>query len=84
MLRHWPALLVVVRSKKRTTPIPPKTGWPPGLLQDDSSELSRWFASRLDARETLRKFIRDENNRIHERQLSSVCATEDEVDLGRG
>lgn len=28
-----------------------KTGWPPGLLQDDSRELSQWFASRPGARE---------------------------------
>ncbi len=28
-----------------------KTGWPaPELMQDDSRELSKWFASRLDAR----------------------------------
>lgn len=27
-----------------------KTGWPPGLLQDDSRELSQWFASQPDAR----------------------------------
>ena len=27
-----------------------RTGWPPGLMQDDSRELSRWFASRIDAR----------------------------------
>ena len=33
----------------------PRTGWPPGLPQDDSSALSRWFASRLDARYVLRK-----------------------------
>lgn len=26
------------------------TGWPPGLLQDDSRELSKWFAGRLGAR----------------------------------
>jgi hypothetical protein len=32
-----------------------KTGWPPGLLQDDSKPLSRWFASRIDARWTVRK-----------------------------
>jgi hypothetical protein len=31
-----------------------KTGWPAGLLQDDCSELSRWFASRVDARRTVR------------------------------
>lgn len=33
------------------------TGWPPGLLQDDSRELSRWFASRPDARYVLRKHL---------------------------
>lgn len=31
------------------------TGWPPGLLQDDSRKLSDWFASRIDARHTVRK-----------------------------
>lgn len=35
-----------------------KTGWPPSLLmQDDDSRLSRWFASRPDARYTFRKNI---------------------------
>jgi hypothetical protein len=34
-----------------------KTGWPPGLLQDDSTGLSRWFASRLDARWVLRQWL---------------------------
>lgn len=32
-----------------------KTGWPPGLLQDDSKGLSRWLASKPDAREVVRK-----------------------------
>lgn len=27
-----------------------KTGWPPGMLQDDSRELSRWLATRPGAR----------------------------------
>lgn len=27
-----------------------RTGWPPGLLQDDCSAMSHWFASRPDAR----------------------------------
>lgn len=31
-----------------------RTGWPSGLLQDDSRELSRWFASRIDARRCVR------------------------------
>lgn len=34
-----------------------KTGWPEGLLQDDSRELSRWFASRIDARHVLRQHL---------------------------
>lgn len=25
------------------------TGWPPGMLQDDSRELSRWLSTRLGA-----------------------------------
>lgn len=32
-----------------------KTGAPPGLLQDDSRKLHKWFASRLDARHVIRK-----------------------------
>jgi hypothetical protein len=32
-----------------------KTGWPPGLLQDDERKLSRWLASRPDALYQLRK-----------------------------
>lgn len=32
-----------------------RTGWPPGLMQDDSRELSRWFASCLDARRVARQ-----------------------------
>lgn len=34
-----------------------KTGWPPELLQDDSRQLSKWFASRLDARYVLRSVL---------------------------
>lgn len=37
-----------------------KTGWPPGLLQDDSRGLSKWFASRLDAREVVRTNARED------------------------
>lgn len=32
-----------------------KTGWPSHLLQDDSRKLSDWFASRVDARWTVRQ-----------------------------
>ena len=31
-----------------------KTGWPAGLMQDDDKKLSKWFASRLDARRVVR------------------------------
>jgi hypothetical protein len=34
-----------------------KTGYEPGLLQDDSRGLSRWFASRMDARWVLRNSL---------------------------
>jgi hypothetical protein len=33
------------------------TGWPPGLLQDDSRKLFAWFANRIDARWTLRRVL---------------------------
>lgn len=32
-----------------------KTGWPPGMLQDDSRQLSGWLASRPDARRLARE-----------------------------
>ena len=35
------------------------TGWPPGLMQDDSRELSRWFASRIDARRCVRVRVKE-------------------------
>lgn len=39
-----------------------KTGYPAGLLQDDSSPLSKWFASRLDARYIVIKNIQERNH----------------------
>lgn len=33
----------------------PTTGWPPGLLQDDSRELSRWLSSQPGARRLARE-----------------------------
>lgn len=38
-----------------------KTGWPPGLLQDDHSRLSKWFASRPEARYLVRKNLMEIN-----------------------
>lgn len=42
-------------TKQTQLPPPPRTGWPPGLLQDDEPKLSKWFASRLDARRVVRQ-----------------------------
>lgn len=42
-----------------------KTGWPPGMLQDDCGELNKWLASRLDARQVVR------NNIIGERAVQA-------------
>lgn len=35
------------------------TGWPPGLLQDDSRPLSRWLAGRINARQQARIAARE-------------------------
>lgn len=53
-------------SKKKWIKPGPMTGYPPGLLQDDDPMLSKWFASRLDARRIVRSVceeIRNENER---------------------
>lgn len=34
---------------------PVSTGWPPGLLQDDSKGFSRWLAAKPDARVRVRE-----------------------------
>jgi hypothetical protein len=47
-----------------------KTGWPAGLLQDDDRRLSRWFASRLDARAVVR-------NNLNERKLHMTTLESD-------
>lgn len=36
-----------------------KTGWPAGLMQDDHPLLSKWLASRPDARYIVRKVCRE-------------------------
>ena len=47
-----------------------RTGWPPGLLQDDCRELARWFASRLDAREVVRRVCAEIEKSRRERERS--------------
>jgi len=49
-----------------------KTGYPAGLLQDDDSQLSKWFASKPDARYIVRKNIQERNNE----NLQSVGKTD--------
>lgn len=46
------------------------TGWPPGLLQDDDRGLSRWFASRPDARYQLRKTMTTQPEAL---RLAELC-----------
>ena len=41
---------------------PNRTGWPPGLLQDDSRELSSWFSSRLGAKHQVDKVCAELRN----------------------
>ena len=39
-----------------------KTGWPPGLLQDDSRSLSKWFSNKPDAKQRVREALIRNNN----------------------
>lgn len=52
--------------KPRLTP-PPKTGWPAHLflLQDDCSELSRWFASKPEARYLVKKWAAEKSMKVN-------------------
>ena len=34
-----------------------RTGWPPGLLQDDCRKLGKWFAGKPDARQKVREAL---------------------------
>lgn len=52
-----------------------KTGWPPGLLQDDSKELSRWLASRPGARYQVLLVCEEIKEAVAKRQqeLQKIC-----------
>ncbi len=51
-----------------------KTGYPVGLLQDDDSGLSKWFASRPDARYIVRKNIQERiNENIYRNRNDQLC-----------
>jgi len=46
---------------------PPKTGWPPGMLQDDCRELSIWLSTRLDAKYRFIQMMKEKSNDPHRR-----------------
>jgi hypothetical protein len=53
-------------SKRKWIKPGPMTGYPPGLLQDDDPQLSKWFASRPDARRVVRSVCKEiEDERLH-------------------
>jgi len=57
--------------KKKWIKPGPMTGYPPGLMQDDDPRLSKWFATRLDAR----RIVRDVCKEIkHEQQVRTQTA----------
>ena len=63
-----------------------KTGWPPPpLMQDDNPQLSRWFATRPDARYVFKKG--NEMKRLVEiltraQALASTVSNDEELTLG--
>lgn len=57
------------------------TGWPPGLLQDDSRKLSDWFASRIDAKHTVRKVCAEiERKRMTKLRIKVEAVVEYDAD----
>lgn len=44
--------------------MPDRTGWDNGLCQDYCRKLSMWFASRLDAREVVRRWFGDQRRSV--------------------
>ena len=56
--------------KKKWIKPGPMTGYPPGLLQDDDPQLSKWFASRPDARRVVRNVCKE----IEDERLQTVRA----------
>ena len=46
-----------------------KTGYPAGLLQDDHTKLSKWFASKPDARMIVRQVCKE----IMENKMTCTC-----------
>jgi hypothetical protein len=49
-----------------------KTGYPAGLLQDDHTKLSKWFASKPDARMIVRQVCKEILEKKHDLHLPSL------------
>jgi hypothetical protein len=49
-----------------------RSGWDNGLCQDYSKGLGRWFSSRLDAREVVRRVARE----IEAERVAALAAME--------
>ena len=58
--------------KPAKLPNPPATGWPPGMLQDDSRELSRWLASRPGAKHQV-DLVCQEIKRSHRKEARRLA-----------
>jgi hypothetical protein len=56
-----------------------RTGWPPGLLQDDSRPLSRWFASRPDARYVIRKLFGNQQVDVVSRRTMALTKKSESI-----
>ena len=55
------------------------TGWPPGLLQDDSRELSSWFSSRPGAR----RLVDERCAEIRAEVAARIIRSDDRLELDR-
>jgi len=65
-IRHenhlWAKLLPTTKYSIHQGKAMKTTGSPPGLLQDDCRRLFKWFASRIDARWTIRQVFNKEQS----------------------
>ena len=53
-----------------------KTGWPPGLLQDDCKGLSKWLANKPDAKRRVREALAEQPAQQEEEHMTWVFLTD--------
>jgi hypothetical protein len=58
-----------------------KTGWPPALLQDDCRGLSKWLASRPDARQRLREALEKPHELLGKHGVVGDLEAQEQADL---